>query len=604
MENRLVEQRANRRISRSLDNSDDPANLADDENTDQAEIPRDSPETEMLNSMNHTPLSIPLVMAGNPNNLALASRNVRSASMENRIPARHSSLRSVSDDPRFSLPADKYVQQYRPAHTTSLDLSRPSENIYAQLTSDVAEHHADAASLQVFYTGHKQPDPLQALRVSEEIDEIAARHSLEISRNGHNNPPHRVAGKMRDYSVAKAAVAAARKRSIEVQFDRQSIEKGQGQTDKISLHSSNVLNKLSPSRGVSTDDDVLKSGSEYVHHGRRSIELTAAMPREELVNRHNLSTSLDDPERDLEAGIVYDHKNEPNTSGNANKSPTQKTSNLRFAKIENDKEQMGREEDTNMNPIQNSKSLRIWNNTILKNLEHQEEAKNAEPAKYPWIVTQLVPRLGRVASPVEKLFWFGSHRFFLWCVQFILFFSTVLLAAATSSLALLLLAKEEKGVTGLNIASSILPPITLLFTLFRTADIIKKYIFILHNASLVPEAMALEAIRNVSKKKPFLTADDLSSESGSETEREEESAKERRRRLGKFFRSEAAQGNVTGIEATSDRPPSAVSAEVPARRVRKRKLALRLRRKKARTPETDFPQIPAFVASANQAPLE
>lgn len=243
------------------------------------------------------------------------------------------------------------------------------------------------------------------------------------------------------------------------------------------------------------------------------------------------------------------------------------------------------DEDVSDSRIRSS-MINSANATIMTNFEEHRSAQNKQPTPYPRLVTKLIPRLGRVASRVEKLFWFGSHRFFLWCVEFVLFFSTVLLAAASAGMSLIPVA--GKKIAPLNVVALTLAAVNLVFVLLRIAVIMKRYIFILHNASLIPEVVAIEAIHNVRDKR--VVRDDASSASGSETDMEEaDAARERRRRLGRFFRSEAECGNVPGIEGSSRNSRS--SWDFPARLRRRRRVALQRRKGRKSFPIGSPPDI-------------
>lgn len=377
------------------------------------------------------------------------------------------------------------------------------------------------------------------------IEEVAVRHSLELERakqGGARKNTGAVGGSKA--TVAKEVVDAARRRSIEVEprmapFERQSAEMqrdGDATTNRDRMsreiggrrrNNQRIISKLS-SR-LSTDDEARASDSDYGRGSmdersrKRSIELAAAMPHDELAVRHH------GPQRDIESGAQR-------TRGGG----------LYHA---DDDEKLTRYKSF-MNP------------SIVKTLEDREKAKQARPDKYPWFIQKLLPRLNRVASRAEKLFWFGSHHFFLYCVQFTLFFSTVLLAAASGSLFLITVEPvdketgEKREITGLSIAAAVCAGAALIFVLIHIAGIMKKYIFVLNNASLVSETEAIEAIHTVSKKgTTFVDFDDgFSDLSGDETEREDqESARERRRAIGNFFRSEAQEGNVEGIDAAEAR---------------------------------------------------
>lgn len=229
--------------------------------------------------------------------------------------------------------------------------------------------------------------------------------------------------------------------------------------------------------------------------------------------------------------------------------------------------------------LRKQKTLAKVNATIMENHELQEAAHNTTPSQYPRFVTKLFPRLGRVASPVEKLFWFGSHRFYMYCVEFTLFFSTVLVAAAFASLSLLLLRKRE--ITAANIVSFVLPPLTLSFVLLRIAGIVKKYIFVIHNASLVPETVVTKAIHTAKEKGSVVASFDDTEASGDETEFEDnEFARERRRTLGRYIRSEAEAGNITGVDGDEASRMNEMRSAAE-RRARKRTLLLKLRSRRA-----------------------
>lgn len=466
----------------------------------------------------------------------------------------------------------------------SLDYTRLKYGSSSQEDSlDLARRSIDRQRAQTSLGIQGQSRPSQDVVVPIEFDEVAVRHSLEF--NGRQaEAVSRPAPVHKKSSVALAAVEAARRRASDVNFDRHSIENtqlrpgGGGErqrpaatsvSDKVRcIGSPRLLSRLS-SRGVSTDDDAGMSMSEHTRastEGHKvSIELAAALPREEMAVRHH---SQEDPDADVgeyDDGPIVAPISRTRQKGHGN------------APIPTDK--LGR-----------SKSIRYMNASILKNLEHQEVAKQMEPNEYHWIVKKLIPRLTRVASPVEKLFWFGSHKFFMWCVEFTLFFSTVLMAAATASVFLIAIDKY-RGMSGLNIASICLAGINLLFVLFRIAGIIKKYIFILHNASLVPESVALKAIHTVAKKQPSFEDDDSSDLSGSETEREDSHvAVERRKTLGRFFRSEAASGNVMGIPAVEERE----SKDGSKKRLSLRRSDIRSRRSRVISAMQDrnIPEVP------------
>jgi len=180
---------------------------------------------------------------------------------------------------------------------------------------------------------------------------------------------------------------------------------------------------------------------------------------------------------------------------------------------------------------------------IVENAKDIQAAQNTVPAKkHPKFLLKIFPRLGRVASATEKLFWFGSHRFFLYCVEFCLFFTNVNISAGLAFVAFHLRdrAAFHSYVSGKNSAKFLMPQVgsegigglsmrapkgaskdppkkpeeslfllilallmgilTLSFVLWRVAGIMKKYIFVLNNANLIPEHMTVETIRHINLK--------------------------------------------------------------------------------------------------------
>lgn len=616
---RLEKQRALRRRTRSADGpAEDPAELADDETTD-IPLPHpilSPPELEMLEPMNNQ-IALPLgiqdpedasPIAGNAadGNMVVdpSSPNPRSDNVNTRyIPSQRGNFNS------FSTP---YLgDELRDiAHRHSLDYNARRNVSSPRSAGHSFEHQTSNRS------------PAYNANVPLEFHETATRHSLELSQQNIRSM-EQMSRTGREKFVAKAVVEAARRRTAEQSGERRNTDarkfndgerQGEGQrpgetqrplVDQVRrIGSPRLLSRLS-SRGVSTDNDGRASSSDYGRgslesrgRDKRSIELTAAMPVEEMAMRNHLP-DRDLAERNTGAGLGERAGGERSRARRSGKSSTNRNGSRVGFKEERDVVLPvgGSDElnETSGNRVKRYKSL--MNATIIKNLEHHETAKSMQPASYPWIVKKLIPRLGRVASPVEKLFWFGSHRFFIWCVEFCLYFSTVLLAAASASLALLNLQGNE--ISNVHIASLVLAFVSLLFVLLRIAGIVKKYIFILHNASLVPEAVAIAAIHRVTEKRLSQVQDDVSSDlSGSETEREEEQAAvERRRTLGRFFRSEAESGNMPGIDISED-GTSRVSLEGTLLRARKRKDALR--RRISRRRRGGIPAVPVATGLGNE----
>lgn len=178
------------------------------------------------------------------------------------------------------------------------------------------------------------------------------------------------------------------------------------------------------------------------------------------------------------------------------------------------------------------------NAAMAETRKNVEMAKASSPSRqYPKWLVKLFPRIGRVASVTEKLFWFGSHRFYLFCVENTLFFTNANLSTCLAKVAFLKETAEynkynaiKKVATAAKFAlaesvraaadtkSAYAAPkkptenlnfllialgmavIALSFVLYKIAGIMKKYIFVLNNANLLPEEIMLETIEHVNIK--------------------------------------------------------------------------------------------------------
>ncbi|CAN8065906.1 unnamed protein product [Agarophyton chilense] len=621
---RSVRSRPNGKGDQSYENGA----LADDEDTDFGG--NLSPQWEMLAPMNHEPVSGPISTGavakgkdsteGKPNDRDGAISEISAADTfaSDRGALRYASARrtEVLSKTQASPSGDissSVDRQAKPPSRSSIEYRR---TVRSDLSANAISDGESRVSLE-------QP-PLMRSRDDSgddgshggphglplELHETARRHSLDLTRAPAVVAPVALASNMRPTSVAHAAVHAARRRSLEGNPLAQGamVETGRGggsrssleidrddSNRRRSLNNTRVLSQLSSRRSVDDENsrvslgfrNSLDSGSR-----RRSIELARAMPHDELHERHH-ATSPDVSDIDGRTGMVQLRRGgsldgEKGDWDRVTLSSVDKRSQGK--KVDEDDDGSGTQSSRQQNSFLRAKPLAKLNATILSNLEVQEQARNTEPAYYPWIIRKLIPRLGRVASPVEKLFWFGSHQFYLYCVEFTLFFSTVLVAAAFASLSLLLL--YDRVITGVNIASFVLPPITLAFVLLRIAGIIKKYIFIIHNASLVPEAVAIKAIHTATRKGPVVSSFDDSEASGDDTEVEdEESGRERRRKLGRYFRTEAEMGHLDGIDGEeATRLSDAGSAS--QRRAKKRSLLMKLRSRRSDPFAEDAAQLP------------
>lgn len=560
----------------------DLGNEADDEGTN---APGVSMEDELLNPMHLAPLRNTPAASIAP----ISTNNLRDIS-ERSAPT--SARTSLSIERQRALPKASPTASQR----TSLERPRP-----VGLPFNPPEQRAKTdLSSGTFATHHGNHD---------DFDDIVARHSLEVQRappgassatalSGTSSVP---SSKVVGASIALAAVEAAKKRKAAGALspdDSSSLSARREASVEVdrALRSGGLspgfISTFSSRRG-SLDEigrNSIESRGRRGVTGRSSIEMAVVMPRDELAARFEDDGLSIDESDDGDAGNNRGSISQRGGDVLPSNSSAQNLSRLGHeGSGRNSKEvrlNMGNEvaegdaavstgvgmpaDSIEEGRLNRSRSV---NPTILRNLEQQRRAQTMTPSNYPRWVVKVIPRLGRVASPVEKLFWFGSHQFYLWCVEFVLFFSTVLLAASCAGTSLLPV--NKKPVTGLNISSVVLSFLNLLFILFKTAGIMKRYIFILHNASLIPEVVAIEAIQNVRSKR-VVAQHDGSESSGSDMDREDmEVARERRLRLGRFFRTEAEEGKVPGIEGGTRGSRS--SWDQSARRRWRRRRALRRR---------------------------
>lgn len=163
----------------------------------------------------------------------------------------------------------------------------------------------------------------------------------------------------------------------------------------------------------------------------------------------------------------------------------------------------------------------------MRMAEYVEEAQDAEQTdetkKYHRWVIYFLPRLSRRASITEKLFWFGSRHFFSWCVEWVLFFTSVNLSATITKIAFFVkeqstygkkvptysrLAvndifiqpeKTNKEIESLRLLliALIVGAIALVLVLTRTAGIMKRLIIVLSNGGLLGEERTKEVIERV-----------------------------------------------------------------------------------------------------------
>ncbi len=196
------------------------------------------------------------------------------------------------------------------------------------------------------------------------------------------------------------------------------------------------------------------------------------------------------------------------------------------------------------------------NVTLAQTAQDLQEAREAElKYKFPKCIVYFFPRLGRVPSKAERLFWIGSKTMFLRFLEGALFFTNVNLSATIAKLMFHLkghrpgVAKEALKGTAVHAAavpkvvvnaeeSSTILFVTLgisiftsLYVLFRSARIMRTYIFVLTNANLIDENVAVQMIHSV-KFKNMLDGDpseqNAKDDSDSDGDNEEENVANRR----------------------------------------------------------------------------
>eukprot|EP00177_Eucheuma_denticulatum_P007909 GFKZ01014404.1.p1 GENE.GFKZ01014404.1~~GFKZ01014404.1.p1 ORF type:complete len:927 (+),score=144.86 GFKZ01014404.1:795-3575(+) len=588
VDRRKAVERERRRQSKSQDGPADEGEVDGGENAGSPIDTEGSPEQEMLDPMH---LQIPRAKGiGTPEDGSMSFTSIYMPKDNEMGDIEEDMVRPSLEPEKYGLAADPAVGEHTGRFSldssrrnvvtgrTSLEYRRSQDGKWQPMDADPRRATADFAahriSGEIAADGTHAPPPPE-LSEALEAHEMAVRHSLEFP-TGQNRVGSSLHGPGVKSAKNRDILESARKRGAEMQNERRSMENqrrsmenqrtdyhrqsaemsndrldlggrpGRDRDPLRRLANPRIMSKIS-SRGFSSDSDARVSGSDYSRLSadsktrmKKSIELVKAMPHDELAVRHY------GPRTPKTLGDI-----ETGTLGRAPGGVTK-----------------GEEEGVVQRAVSRYLSFGMLNNSIVKNLEHQQKASQMEPVNYPNWIKKLFPRLARVASPVEKLFWFGSHMFFMWCVEFTLFFTTVLMSATTAAVFLNGVEPDRK-ISALNWVSLGLATVALMFVLFRVAGITKHYIFVLHNASLVPESVAIRAIHTVKKsgKAGEKFEDDDSDLSGSETEAEDvETATERRRKLATHFRQAAEDGNVRGIDAAD------VSS---GGYVRKRKLTLR-----------------------------
>ena len=235
---------------------------------------------------------------------------------------------------------------------------------------------------------------------------------------------------------------------------------------------------------------------------------------------------------------------------------------------------------------------------LVSHAKLNEAAKSAEVGnKYPSWLVKMLPRLGRVASPAERLFWFGSPKFYLWCVEWVLFFTTVNLSATLAKVGtaakkrssppkgtakkaarfLVSVVHQAKNGTSAQAAKPAVPGVpdesflllmialliaflTLGYVLLRIAGIMKKYIFVLNNANMIPETLTIEAIQTLRVKDIMKNNYEPMYVDGSDTEVDEGEYAQARANMSTFFSNEVQGGRMPGTAAAEQQRKVAVSS--------------------------------------------
>eukprot|EP00171_Calliarthron_tuberculosum_P014683 IDg14683t1 len=230
--------------------------------------------------------------------------------------------------------------------------------------------------------------------------------------------------------------------------------------------------------------------------------------------------------------------------------------------------------------------------SIMVHAQELKAAKEATPeSNYPGWLLKFIPRLKRVASPAEKLFWFGSHKFYMWCVEWVLFFTTINLSAVLAKVGFALKEKalEYEAQKGKKAARMLmLSPVmraktkhsnvptdnfmllivalfvaifALIFVLFRVASIMKKYIFVLNNANMLPEIMTIESIQAIRTKDMMHGAKyEAAHSDGSDTELDDGEFAQTRRNMSNFFTNEVKGGRMPGTEGGQNKRRISISS--------------------------------------------
>lgn len=238
--------------------------------------------------------------------------------------------------------------------------------------------------------------------------------------------------------------------------------------------------------------DRASSGDEgaSVPARRMSLELAGNLPVGELEARHRAANGV------VESGARR-RSNEDGSGRRDSASGRRRRSSLdrvrggrgRRSKVDDEVDHEDSAEENIMEHV---------NTSIIDRHQKALEASQQGPRRhYPKLVLMFFPRLARRASPAEKLFWAGSHSLFLWLEEFVLFGSTLLTAVVVAGYSTAAFKGVQKGADARDIAAIVMSLVAQAYVLFRVAQSLKLYVFVLNSSGLLDEERALAAIDRV-----------------------------------------------------------------------------------------------------------
>lgn len=297
---------------------------------------------------------------------------------------------------------------------------------------------------------------------------------------------------------------------------------------------------------------------------RMSLELAGNLPVGELEARHRAPNGV------VESGARR-RSNEDGSGRRDSASGRRRRSSLdrrggRRSKVDDEVDHEDSAEENNMEHV---------NTSIIDRHQKALEASQQGPRRnYPKIVLMFFPRLARRASPAEKLFWAGSHSLFLWLEEFVLFGSTLLTAVVVAGYSTAAFKGVQKGADARDIAAIVMSLVAQAYVLFRVAQSLKLYVFVLNSSGLLDEERALAAIDRVKAGKRRLrfrdyeygyeAHDEDELFYGDEYEEERRESVEQRRAADRERRSQLYKHLSRNAETLLEDQPSDSDDEPPA----------------------------------------